>query len=393
MLRVIAFTHGEKSNAMAVANEIADVRTRAVAAAEEKDAAADERFQRNRETWELIAYVSTVGLFALAVLGTLYLMRDVLVPIILAWVVANILLPIVTWMETKKVPRIVAVITVTLLLIVVLLSIIALFSLPMTYWLGRATELGTLLKQKMATLSEPLTFFRELMGSIGQVTSGANGGPSFRVEGDSNIVGGIYAIVTPAVSQAILFLGALVFYLIYQKKIKARSVLILPSREARLTALRILSEIEKNTTVYFGTFTIVNICLGIVTTGLAWLVGLPNPMLWGLLAAIVNYVPYIGVAIMVVVLFAVGLFSFPTVPAALIAPLAYIGITTIEGHFLTPAIMGRKMTLNPFAVFLAIGFWTWMWGPIGAFVAVPMLMTTTVTFRHLFPTELPELPE
>jgi predicted PurR-regulated permease PerM len=378
---------------MAVANEIADVRTRAVAAAEEKDAAADERFQRNSETWELIAHVSTVGLFALAVLGTLYLMRDVLVPIILAWVVANILLPIVTWMETKKVPRIVAVIAVTLLLIVLLLSIIALFSLPMTYWLGRATELGTLVKQKMATLSEPLTFLRELMGSIGQVTSGDNGGPSFRVEGDSNIVGGIYSIVTPAVSQAILFLGALVFYLIYQKKIKARSVLILPSREARLTALRILSDIEKNTTVYFGTFTIVNICLGIVTTVLAWAVGLPNPMLWGLLAAIVNYVPYIGVAIMVVVLFAVGLFTFPTVPAALIAPLAYIGITTIEGHFLTPAIMGRKMTLNPFAVFLAIGFWTWMWGPIGAFVAVPMLMTTTVTFRHLFPKELPELPE
>ena len=378
---------------MAVANEIADVRTRAVAAAEEKDAAADERFQRNRETWELVAHVSTVGLFALAFLGTLYLMRDVLVPIILAWVVANILLPIVTWMETKKVPRIVAVIAVTLLLIVVLLSIIALFSLPMTYWLGRATELGTLVKQKMAMLSEPLTFLRELMGSIGQVTSGGNGGPSLRVEGDSNIVGGIYSIVTPAVSQAILFLGALVFYLIYQKKIKARSVLILPSREARLTALRILSDIEKNTTVYFGTFTIVNICLGIVTTVLAWAVGLPNPMLWGLLAAIVNYVPYIGVAIMVVVLFAVGLFTFPTVPAALIAPLAYMGITTIEGHFLTPAIMGRKMMLNPFAVFLAIGFWTWMWGPIGAFVAVPMLMTTTVTFRHLFPKELPELPE
>ena len=378
---------------MAVANEIADVRTRAVAAAEEKDAAADERFQRNRETWELVAHVSTVGLFALAFLGTLYLMRDVLVPIILAWVVANILLPIVTWMETQKVPRIAAVIAVTLLLIVVLLSIIALFSLPMTYWLGRATELGTLVKQKMATLSEPLTFLRELMGSIGQVTSGGNGGPSFRVEGDSNIVGGIYSIVTPAVSQAILFLGALVFYLIYQKKIKARSVLILPSREARLTALRILSDIEKNTTVYFGTFTIVNICLGIVTTGLAWAVGLPNPMLWGLLAAIVNYVPYVGVALMVVVLFAVGLFTFPTISAALIAPLAYIGITTIEGHFLTPALMGRKMTLNPFAVFLAIGFWTWMWGPIGAFVAVPMLMTTTVTFRHLFPKELPELPE
>ena len=317
----MAFTHGEKVNNMAVANEIADVRTRAVAAAEEKDAAADERFQRNRETWELVAHVSTVGLFALAFLATLYLMRDVLVPIILAWVVANILLPIVTWMESKRYPASLRLSPSRYCLSSCCLSLIALFSLPMTYWLGRATELGTLVKQKMATLSEPLTFLRELMGSIGQVTSGGDGGPSFRVEGDSNIVGGIYSIVTPAVSQAILFLGALVFYLIYQKKIKARSVLILPSRDARLTALRILSDIEKNTTVYFGTFTIVNICLGIVTTGLAWAVGLPNPMLWGLLAAVVNYVPYIGVAIMVVVLFAVGLFTFPTVPAALIAPL------------------------------------------------------------------------
>lgn len=374
---------------MAVANEISDVRTRQPAPVAP---VADE--PTNRENWQLAAHVSTAGLFALAILATLYLMRDVVVPVILAWVVANILLPVVAWMELRKIPRPVAVIVVTIALILVLLTILGLLSLPMTYWLGRATELGSLLKTKMATLSEPLTFLREVMGTIGQVTNGgANGGPAFRVEGESNIVGGIFSIVTPAVSQTILFLGALVFYLIYQKKIKARSVLVLPTRDARLTAVRILADIERNTTVYFGTFAIVNFCLGIVTTGMAWAVGLPNPLLWGVLAAVVNFVPYIGVAIMVVVLFVVGLFTFPTVPAAIVAPLIYIGITTVEGQFLTPAIMGHKMTLNPFAVFLAIGFWTWMWGPIGAFVAVPMLMTTTVTFRHLFPKDQPELPQ
>lgn len=378
---------------MAVANEVTDARDRAVATAEVATAEADARFQRNRETWSLVADVSVTGIFTIAILATLYFMRDVLVPLILAWVVANILLPVVKRMEDNKVPRVLAVILVTCALLIVLLTVIALLSLPMTYWLGRATELGTLLKAKLATLSEPLTFFREMMSSVGQLTSGGEGGPAFRVEGNENIVGGIFSIVTPAVSQTILFLGALIFYLIYQKKIKARSVLILPSREARLTALRILSDIERNTTVYFGTFTIVNVCLGVVTTGLAWAVGLPNPLLWGVLAAVVNYVPYIGVAVMVFVLFIVGLFTFSTVPEALIAPLTYIAITTIEGHFITPAFMGRKMTLNPFAVFLAIGFWTWMWGPIGAFVAVPMLMTTTVTFRHLFPRELPELPD
>ncbi len=200
------------------------------------------------------------------------------------------------------------------------------------------------------------------------------------------------SILTPAISQGILFLGALIFYLIYQKQIKANSVLILPTRDARLTALRILSDIERNTTIYFGTFTIVNVCLGVVTAVLAYAVGLPNPMLWGVLAAVVNYIPYVGVAIMVIVLFLIGLFTFPSMSEALVAPAAYIGITTIEGQFITPTLMGRRMTLNPFAVFLAIGFWTWMWGPIGAFVAVPILMTTTVTFRHLFPDEAPELP-
>lgn len=373
---------------MALANDISEIRSRPT---EPSTVEVDDTPQRNRETWQLVANVSITGLFALAILATLYLMRDVAVPLILAWVVANILLPVVGWLEQRKVPRIIAVVMVTIALILVLLTIIGLLSLPMTYWLGRATELSALLKQKLALLSEPLTFLKELMGSIGQ--GGGAGGPAFRVEGDTNIVGGIFAIVTPAVSQAILFLGALVFYLIYQKKIKARSVLVLPSRDSRLTALRILSDIERNTTIYFGTFTIVNICLGIVTTGLAWLVGLPNPMLWGVLAAVVNYVPYIGVAIMVCVLFVVGLFTFPSVGEAIVAPLVYIGMTTIEGHFITPAFMGRKMTLNPFAVFLAIGFWTWMWGPIGAFVAVPMLMTTTVTFRHLFPKDLPELPD
>jgi predicted PurR-regulated permease PerM len=344
------------------------------------------------ENWRLLADVSTTGLFALAVLAALYLMKEVVVPVILAWVVANILLPVVNRLERNGVPRVLSVVAVTLLMVSILLTVVTLLSLPLTYWLGRATELGALLREKLQSMAEPLDFLKQIASAIGQATGQAPGS-GLHVEENTNIVGGIFAILTPAVSQGILFLGALIFYMIYQKKIKARSVLVLPSREARLTALKIFSDIERNTTIYFGTFTIVNICLGIVTTVLAYAVGLPNPMLWGVLAAVLNYIPYIGVAIMVAVLFLIGLFTFPTTSEAIIAPLIYVAITTIEGHFITPALMGRRMTMNPFAVFLAIGFWTWMWGPIGAFVAVPILMTTTVTFRHLFPKDTPELPE
>ncbi len=372
---------------MAIAADIGSERSRA-AAIEEADLARAGRTPA--ENWQLMANVSTTGLFALAILAALYLMRDVAVPVILAWVVANILLPVVKKMEQNGVPRVVAVIVVTLAMLAVLFTVIALLSLPLTYWLGRATELGVLLKQKLQSMAEPLDFLKQITSAIGQATGQAGSG--IHVEENTNIVGGIIALLTPAVTQGILFMGALIFYMIYQAKIKARSVLVLPSREARLTALKIFSDIERNTTIYFGTFTVVNICLGVVTTVLAYAVGLPNPMLWGVLAAVLNYIPYIGVAIMVAVLFLIGLFTFPTTSEAIIAPLVYIGITTIEGHFITPALMGRRMTLNPFAVFLAIGFWTWMWGPIGAFVAVPILMSTIVTFRHLFPKDDPALP-
>jgi predicted PurR-regulated permease PerM len=343
------------------------------------------------ETWQLIADVSVTGLFALAVLAALYFMKEVIVPVILAWVVANILRPVVAWLEQRGLPRIAAVMVVTLAMLAVLLTIVALLSLPLTYWLGRATELGAMIREKLQSMAGPLDVLRELSNAIGQATGQAPG-TGLHVEETTNIVSGIIAFLTPAVTQGILFLGALIFYMIYQKQIKNRSVLVLPSREAKLTALRIFADIERNTTVYFGTFTIVNLCLGLATAVLAYAVGLPNPLLWGVLAGVLNYIPYVGPAIMVAVLFLIGLFTYPSLAEAVVAPLIFMGMTAVEGHFITPALMGRRMTLNPFAVFLAIGFWTWMWGPIGAFVAVPILMTTIVTFRHLFPDDAPELP-
>jgi predicted PurR-regulated permease PerM len=110
------------------------------------------------------------------------------------------------------------------------------------------------------------------------------------------------------------------------------------------------------------------------------------------LAAVLNYIPYIGPAIVVGTLGVVGLLTYPTMSEALIAPLAYLVLTTVEGHFLTPALMGRRLELNPFAVFLAIAFCTWLWGPVGAFLAVPLLMASTVALSHAFSEEKPDLP-
>ncbi len=335
------------------------------------------------------AKIAVIGLFVLALGAIAYLTQAVVVPVILSWVVATILLPVVSRLENLGLPRALAAILATLTLLAVIGVLLLLLSVPLTYWMGRATEIGALVRDKLQSVSQPLALFEEIGKSLGQLT-GSKGAIS--VTSSSNIVTGILGILTPAVSQFILFFGALAFYLVYQQEIRTGAVVFLRHREARLVALRILNDVESNMTVYFGTFTIVNLCLGVVTVGLTYMVGLPNPLLWGVLAAVLNYIPYIGVAIVTATLFSVGLLTFPTLGEAAVAPAIYVAITTIEGHFLTPMIIGHRLTMNPFLVFLSIAFWTWLWGPIGAFLAVPIVMVAIVTARHLFPEDKPDLP-
>src|SRR5213075_2973010 len=95
------------------------------------------------------------------------------------------------------------------------------------------------------------------------------------------------------------------------------------------------------------------------------LVGFPNPVTFGLLVAVLNYIPYIGPAIFAVVLFCVGLVAMPALAQAALAPALFVAIATFEGHFITPSIVGKRLPLSPFLVFLALVFWTWLWGPIG----------------------------
>lgn len=345
------------------------------------------------DPWARASHVALVGLFLIALLWCGYVAQPVIVPVLLAWVIATIVLPVVKWMEQGQVPRVVAALLVTVALAALIVSLLALLSTPVTFWLGRATELGALIKQKLQSMNQPLAVLDEIRKVLN--TIGIDGGaPSLKVETPSaTVVTTIFSVLTPAISQFILFIGALIFYLVYQSRLRSTAVFFFTDREARLMTLRILSDIDENMSTYFGTFTLVNLCLGVVTVLLTWAVGLPNPLLWGVLAAVLNYVPYIGPAIVVATLGVVGLLTFPTLTEAVVAPLCYVAIVTVEGQFLTPALMGRQLELNPFAVFLAIAFCTWLWGPIGAFVAVPLLMALTVALDHAFAEEKPDLPD
>ena len=346
--------------------------------------AARNRLKGLSDGWTWAARISQIGLFVLALGYTVYVTQSVVVPIILAWVVATIFLPIIDLLERHGVPRTLIVVILILALLAVVLTLIELLSVPLTYWGGRASELGALVKEKLHLIRQPLAFLDEIGTALAQITGGTKASVSVAAP-STNIVSAIASTLTPIVGEFVLFFIALVFNLIYQREIREGLVAFFTNEEARLKVSRILKDIEKNISVYFGTLTIVNICLGVATMALTYAVGLPNPLLWGVLAATMNYVPYLGAIIVTATLLIIGLLTFPTIGHAFIAPIAYVAMTTIEGQFLTPTIMGHRLTMNPFLIFISIAFWLWMWGPIGAFLAVPIVMTMLVSAQHLFP--------
>jgi predicted PurR-regulated permease PerM len=206
------------------------------------------------------------------------------------------------------------------------------------------------------------------------------------------LVAPVLAAVTPAVAQVVVFAATLFFALVGQVEVRRHLTSIFGSRDAKLRFLRIANDIEGNLASYVATVTAINVSLGAIVAAGAWLFGFENPLLLGLLTAVLNYLPYIGPACMVVILLGVGLMTFDTLGFALLPPAAFVALTTIEGHIVTPTILGHRLTLNPLVVFTAIVFWAWLWGPMGAFLAVPLSIIALVIVQHLLPADDAKLP-
>jgi predicted PurR-regulated permease PerM len=337
------------------------------------------------ESWNWAVRFSVVGLFVLALAVIAYYMASVVVPVILAWVVATVLLPVVNGLERRGLSRSLTSIVVVVLLIVGIVVIAGTLTVPLTYWVGRTSELGALLKARLQALGNPLAFLDEISSALSQLTGGHMDASAVDLS-SSSIVTAIFSTLTPLLSETLIFVVALIFNLIYQRQIQDGALLLFRNDDTRQTAKGILEDIQVNMSIYFGTLTVVNICLGIAATALTWLVGLPHPFLWGVLAAVMNFVPYLGAVIVIMTLFVISLMMFPTLGQAAIAPLAYLGITLLEGQFITPTLIGHRLTINPFLVFLSIACWSWMWGPVGAFLGVPILLCAMVAVRWLLST-------
>ncbi len=340
--------------------------------------------------WRTTAQAATIGIFALMVIAALYLGRSLLLPVTAAFVVGFMLGPLSNWARRRGVPAMLTGVVLWLLVIGLVYGIIALLAGPVIDWVKKAPDIAANVRAKLHLLDQPLAMLRDLRDTILPPDKNR---PQANIGLDLvGLLQPMLTVVTPAIGQVLIFFGVLFFVLLGRTQMRQVIVLFYDDRDARLRMLRILNDIERNLTTYLSVMAMINVVVGLIATGIAVFVGLPNPVAWGVLAFLLNFIPYIGALIMEAGMLAVGLVTFPGLTQALIAPAAYLGFAVLEGHFVTPSIMGKRLTLNPLTVILALVFWSWLWGPFGAFLAVPLLIVALVVARHLFPDDVPDLP-
>lgn len=338
--------------------------------------------------WRVAAQAATIGIFVLLLIAALSLARPVLLPATTAMIIGVMLGPVSSRADRLGIPLLATAIVLWLLVVAVLYGIIVLLSAPVGDWISKGPEIGASIKSKLSLLERPFSALNELRKTLMSEEQVKNG-VGFDL---MSVVQPAVLYVTPAIGQIIVFFGVLFFFLLGRLQLRHVLVAFFDERENRLRMLKIMNDVEHNLTSYLSVVAVINSVVGIAGGLIAYFVGLPNAVAWGVLGFILNFVPYIGALMMELILFAVGLVTFPTLTQALIAPLLYLGFTTLEGHFITPTIMGRRLTLNPLTVFLSLVFWTWLWGPVGAFLSVPILIVLLVVAHHVFPKEEPALP-
>jgi len=336
---------------------------------------------------EVVAF-SLVALLIICVIAGLYLARAFFLPITMAFIVGTMLSPAANLLERYRVPRAVAAVLIVAAVSAGAAFMVGLIASPAIEWSSKLPELGARLKEKLYVFDRPLALWKELQSMLG----GPDTLTTFHLP-KFDWVQPTLEFLSPTFAEFLLFIATLILFIASWRELRRALIMNFGDRPVRLRTLRILNEIEEHLGNYLLMVTTINIGVGIATGLICAVTGMPNPASLGALAAILNFIPIIGPVAMFAVLVVVGLVSFPTISAGLLAPALFAVMTFLEGHFLTPTIVGRRLALNALAVFITLAFWTWLWGPMGAFLSSPLLIVALILKEHFMPPDSPQLPE
>ena len=337
---------------------------------------------------EVVAF-ALVSLLVICVVAVLWAAKGFFLPIVSAFVVGTMLSPAAGFLERRRIPRAVSAVLIVASVGAGVAFMVGLISSPLMDWSTRLPELGSQLKEKLHVFDRPLALWHELQAMVGASDAGSTAAfqlPKF------DWVEPTVGFLSPTFTEFLLFIATLILFIASWRDLRRALVMTFGDHAARLRMLRILNEIEGHLGGYLLTVTMINLGVGTATGIICAVTGMPNPAGLGALAATLNFFPIIGPVAMFVILAVVGVITASTIGVGLIAALLFVGITFLEGHFVTPTIIGRRLELNALAVFMALAFWTWLWGPMGGFLSSPLLIVALVLKEHLMPVDSPQLP-
>jgi predicted PurR-regulated permease PerM len=324
-----------------------------------------------------------IGIFIFTAVYALYFARDFFMPVLLAFMLALMLTPIVRFLRRHGVPE---ALSATFL---VVLSVIGIggagyfMSGPVMDLVNDAPAIGRELTERLAELRHPFERVMQVSRQVEQVAETTQepgvqkvvvAQPGIVSQAAGNLLSAATTIAITFVLSLFLLASGTMFY---EKIIQSFARM---SEKKR--ALRVVYDVEREISRYLLTVALINGGLGLAVGLGLWAIGLPNPFVWGVAAALLNFLPYIGALMTIVLVAAISIISFDNLAYALVAPAFVVACNITEGQFVTPLVVGRRLEINAVAIFIAVAFWSWLWGFVGALIAVPILVVIKVFCDH-----------
>lgn len=335
----------------------------------------------DRDVWERNRLAASIALFAGAgfILALPFALRagaTFFLPVTTSLIIAICLVPFLEWLERRRIPSPLAALIALCAFIFVVNTALVLIVIPAVDWIAQLPDRITMIKSTLEPVIRLYTqaqgFIDGLMRLVTETKSMGNG------LGDLTQSGSLLQMMTTAapavVINAIFGLLVIFFFLSGWTRLRRRTIRGRGSFTGALTIARVIQNVVDATSRYVLTITMINASLGFTVAIALTLIGMPTPFMWGGFVALLNFIPYFGPIVAAVLLGLGGLMTFETMGWALVPAVIMVCLHLIEANIVTPLVLGGRLKLSPLLILLSLSFWTWVWGTVGALLAVPLLI-------------------